>query len=136
MFATLAGGYPWPADTPPDVALAAVVGDQVDAGLGLLADGRVHPASATPVSLVAAWQATRDAAAAAAPELPVKIAVAGPWSASGPGGALGAARRLRESLVALGEAGCPVVEVHEPAAALPADDRGRAAFAEAHATLL
>jgi len=136
MFATLAGGYPWPAELPADAALEAVVGDQVDAGLGLLADGRVHPATETLVALVAAWQATRDAAAAPAPGLPVKIAVAGPWSAGGPEGALGAARRLHGSLIALGEAGCPVVEVHEPAPALPADDAGRTAFVEAHATLL
>lgn len=135
MFATLAGGYPWPPG-PPEAGLAAAVGDQVDAGLGLLADGRVHAAPETPVSLVAAWQATRDAAAARAPGMPVKIAVAGPWSAGGPEGAVGAARRLHESLVALGEAGCPVVEVHEPAPVLPADDAGRAAFAEAHTTLL
>ena len=136
MFATLAGWFPWPADLPPDEALATVVGAQVDAGLGLLADGRVHAADATPEAIVAAWQAGREAAAAPAPELPVKLAVAGPWSAGGVEGALGAARRLNEGLVAVGEAGCPIVEVHEPAGSLPTDEPGRAAFVEAHATLL
>jgi hypothetical protein len=140
VFATLAGGYPWPADVPADEALTVVVDAQVEAGLGLLADGRVHAAYATPDALVAAWQATCCAAAGPAPGLPVKVAVAGPWSAGGIDGALDAAldaaRRLNEGLVALGEAGVPVVEVHEPATALPADDAGRAAFAAAHAALL
>lgn len=136
MFATLAGRYPWLADVPATEALAAVVRAQVESGLGLLSDGRVHPAGTAPAALVAAWQATRDLAAAPAPGLPVKVAVAGPWSAGGVDGARDAARRLTEGLVALGEAGVPVVEVHEPASALPADDAAREVFAEAHVTLL
>ncbi len=157
MFATLAGGYPWtagpPADEgpaaderppagspvgapPADEGLAAVLGAQVEAGLGLLADGRVHGADTPTDELVAAWRAARDAAARLAPGLPVKLAVTGPWSAGGPGGALEIARVLHASLVALAAIGCPVIEVHEPAASLPVGPAGREAFAAAHAALL
>ncbi len=136
MFATLAGEYPWPPDLAPGAALAAVVRAQAEAGLGLLADGRVHPAGTAVADLVAAWRATRDVAATVAPGLPVKVAVGGPFAVGGAGRAAEVARALRGGLLALAAAGCPVVEVHEPAAALPADDAGRAAFAAAHATLL
>jgi hypothetical protein len=136
MFATLAGGYPWPPDIPPEAALEAVVAAQVEAGLGLLSDGRVHAASTPARQLVAAWEATSEAATRYAPGLPVKLAVEGPWTAGGPVGAIEAARALQQGLAALAEAGCPVVEVHEPAAALPPDDDGRAAFAAAHRALL
>jgi methionine synthase II (cobalamin-independent) len=140
VFATLAGGYPWPPDLPAEAALDAVVTAQVDAGLELLADGRVHPADAPPDDLVAAWVAARDAAervaAARAPTLPVKLAAVGPFAAAGPEGALEAARALNRALHALAEAGCPVVEIHEPAATLPSGNAGRAAFAVAHRALL
>jgi hypothetical protein len=136
VFATLAGGYPWPADLPPAEALAAVLRAQVEAGLGLLADGRVHPAGAAPDDLVAAWRATSEAGRRLAPDLPVKLALAGPWEAGGAGGAATAARSLAGGLAALAAAGCPLVEVHEPASTLPGDEAGRAAFAAAHATLL
>jgi len=136
MLATLAGGYPWPSDLPLEVALDAVVAAQVDAGLGLLADGRIHPATATPEDLVGAWTATRDAAAAGGSALPVKLALVGPFTAAGPEGALEAARALNRALRALADAGCPVVEVHEPAESLPSDNAGRDAFAAAHLALL
>lgn len=136
VFATLAGGYPWATDRRPAEALAAVVRAQVEAGLGLLADGRVHPASAGPDELVAAWRAAREAGALHGVDLPVKLAVAGPWAAGGRDGAADVARALAAGLGALVDAGCPFVEVHEPAATLPADDPGRAAFVAAHAALL
>lgn len=140
MFATLAGAYPWPGDLPPAAALEAVIDAQVEAGLGLLSDGRVHVAAASTAAstageLVDAWNAAREAGARRAPEMPVKIAVAGPWSVGGPDGALDAGRRLNGAILALAEAGCPVVEIHEPAAPLPADDAGRRAFAAAHAAV-
>lgn len=140
MFATLAGGYPRTA-MPPAEVLGQVVGAQVEAGLGLISDGLVHPASEPTAELVAAWRATRDAVEARAPGLPAKLAVAGPWTSGGAAGAHDAATELRASLEALADAGCPLVEIHEPAAAqpaaaLPADAAGRATFAAAHATLL
>ncbi len=136
MFATLAGGYPWPPDLPAGAALDAVVAAQVNAGLELLSDGRVYPAATTAGDLVGAWAMTRDVAAARATTLPVKVAVVGPFAAAGPDGALEAARALNRALHALAEAGCPVVEIHEPAATLPSGDAGRAAFAAAHRALL
>ncbi len=136
MFATLAGGYPWPVDLPPAEALGAVLRAQVEAGLGLLADGLVHPADVAPDDLVAAWQATCESAARLTLELPVKVAVTGPWAAGRMDGAADAARTLAPGLAALAAAGCPLVEVHEPAATLPGDDAGRAAFVAAHAALL
>jgi len=136
MFATLAGGYPWPSTLTPEAALDAVMAAQVEAGLGLLADGRVHAADLPPRDLVAAWVAAAEAGARSAPEVPVKLAVEGPWTAGGHDRALAAARALREGLHALAGAGCPVVEVHEPAATLPRDEAGRSAFAEAHRALL
>ena len=136
MFATLAGGYPWPPDLPAEAALDAVVAAQVDAGLELLADGRIHPAATAAEDLVGAWTATRDVAAARAAAIPVKLAIEGPFAAAGPRGALEAARTLNRALLALAAAGCPVVEVHEPAATLPSDDAGRAAFVAAQVALL
>ncbi|HSW42872.1 MAG TPA: hypothetical protein VLM76_10215 [Patescibacteria group bacterium] len=140
MFATLAGGYPWPQGIPPAAALDVVVAGQVEAGLGLLSDGRVHPGSVAAADLVAAWRTTRRAAARLAPELPVKVAVAGPFATGratgGAASALEAAQALKGALRALVEAGCPVVEVHEPAATLPSDDASRSAFAAAHCALL
>jgi hypothetical protein len=146
VFATLAGGYPWPPDLAPDDGLARVLRDQLDAGVGLLADGRVHAAPATPDALVAAWRSTREAVAREAaaraapelpvPELPVKMALRGPWAAAGAHGALDAARRLSAALHALADAGCPLAEIHEPSPSLPSDDAGRAVFAAAHAALL
>jgi hypothetical protein len=181
MFATLAGGYPWPVDLPPDESLEAVLADQAGAGLALLSDGHVHPVGASPDALVAAWCRARDVATKVVPGLAVKLAVAGPWAAGPwaagpwaagpwtagrPDGAFGAdgspaadadlgaagsrnedmakfaarardaAGSLNAALAALADAGCPLVEVHEPAASLPADDAGRAAFAAAHIALL
>ena len=140
MFATLAGGYPWPPDLLAEAALEAVVAAQVEAGLELLADGRVHAVDTPPADLVATWVAACVAAgrvaAARATTLPVKVAVVGPFAAAGPERALETARALNQALLALAEAGCPVVEVHEPAATLPSDDAGRAAFAAAHVALL
>jgi len=79
MFATLAGSYPGPAEVPPARALWVVLVAQADAGLGLLSDGIVHR-SDDPSTLVKAWTAARDAAAREGIELPVKLAVAGPWA--------------------------------------------------------
>lgn len=136
MFATLAGSYPWPDEPAAAEALAAVLEAQVEPGLGLLSDGRVHPATSSPGGLVAAWRRGRDAAGRLASELPVKLAVEGPWATGGPSGALDAARALNVGLAALADAGCRVVEIHEGASSLPSDEVGRALFAAAHEALL
>jgi hypothetical protein len=149
MFATLAGSYPRPAGMRPADALRAVLGTQADAGLGLLSDGAVHE-SDDASELVDTWLAARDAARAEGIEQPVKLAVLGPWArghrtvgcpdatAAAPDAAVArsAAARLAVALAAVFAAGCPVVEVHEPAAVLPAGARAGSAFASAHRMLL
>ncbi len=149
MFATLAGGYPRPPDVPPGEALRMVLRAQAEAGLGLLSDGRIHDVDG-PIPLSEAWIAARDAALAEGIELPIKLAVHGPWAlaarvagtgpalptASGPADARTAAHRLAAALAAVIAAGCPVIEVHEPAATLPADPAGGEAFASDHRLLL
>jgi methionine synthase II (cobalamin-independent) len=153
MFATLAGSYPRPVDVPPADALRVVLGAQADAGLGLLSDGTVHR-SDDEFALAEAWTAARDAAAREGIELPVKLAVAGPWVRVAPPAvserslaetpdvdALGAAAEaaaatLSVALAAALAAGCPVVEIHEPGATLPTDPARSAAFGSAHRLLL
>lgn len=149
MFATLAGSYPRPVDVPPAEALGIVLGAQADAGLGLLSDGTVHR-SDDASTLAEAWTLARDAAAGEGIELPVKLAVAGPWARVAlPAGAQGAlsrapdgtaaeaaAARLAVALAAVLAAGCPVVEIHEPVATLPAGAGADAAFASVHRLLL
>jgi methionine synthase II (cobalamin-independent) len=149
MFATLAGSYPQPAGLQPREALRAVLGAQADAGLGLLSDGTVHDSDDASL-LVDAWVAAREMAAVQGIELPVKLAVLGPWArCSGPAGtaraagaapdasaARSAADRLAAALSAVLAAGCPVVEVHEPVATLPTGAGAAAAFATAHRALL
>jgi hypothetical protein len=172
MFATLAGSYPWPADLPAAEALRAVLGAQADAGLGLLSDGCVYRCDDATV-LVEAWTAAVTAASAEGIELPIKLAVLGPWARAtepvrpekpragatgarpeiaaahsanvaadalpGPGAeaaALVVAERLAVALAALADAGCPVVEIHEPSATLPGGPGAGEAFSSVHRALL
>jgi methionine synthase II (cobalamin-independent) len=148
MFATLAGGYPRPAGLRPADALKAVLRAQADAGLGLVSDGMIHDSEDASV-IVEAWVVAREAARSEGIEQPVKLAVLGPWARSigtagsaEPAGAAPespaarSAARLATALAAAVAAGCPVVEVHEPAAALPAGPRAGAAFASVHRALL
>jgi methionine synthase II (cobalamin-independent) len=148
MFATLAGNYPQPAGLRPADALKAVLCAQADAGLGLVSDGMIHDSEDASV-LVEAWVVAREAARSEGIEQPVKLAVLGPWARSigtagsaEPAGAAPespaarSAARLATALAAAVAAGCPVVEVHEPAAALPAGPRAGAAFASVHRALL
>ena len=148
MFATLAGNYPQPAGLRPADALKAVLCAQADAGLGLVSDGMIHDSEDASV-LVEAWVVAREAARSEGIEQPVKLAVLGPWARSigtagsaEPAGAAPespaarSAARLATALAAAVAAGCPVVEVHEPAAALPAGPGAGAAFASVHRALL
>lgn len=124
MFATLLGPLPrppLPADAAPAEVLDAVLAVQVAHGLDPLTDAG-HPTSTDPV---AAWRA----ASGAADGRLVKAVVAGPLSAARP------AAEVRATLVALAEAGCPWIEVHEPIATSIADDAARGRFAETHAAL-
>ena len=122
MFATLLGGLPRP-PLPDDARsgdlVAAAVGAQEAAGLEPLVDGGLWRSDELG-TVVERWHATT-----ALTDRPVKAVVLGPWSAAGPsaGGvedalehdlamAADAANAVLRELAA---AGCPLVEVHEPA---------------------
>lgn len=156
MFATLLGSLPrppLPADARPEELLVAVVRAQEAAGLEPVTDGGFGIGA----SVVERWRAT-----AALTDRPVKQALLGPYSAgraaiaaggTAAGGAaaqtkggdiaaqtevtLAAADLLHADLLALAAVGCPLIEIHEPAATdIAADDFQRALFREAHRLLL
>lgn len=146
MFATLLGALPRPPSSAADGDDAAVRAALIAldrAGLELLSDGGLRARPPT----VADWQF-----AAAATHLPVKQTLTGPYSAghgrhaASPGrsvaspertaATLASAEALNLHLRALSDAGCPFVEIAEPAAVAIGDDPGeRALFADAHRRL-
>ncbi len=122
MFATLLGPLPRPPlddGAAPDAILDAVLDLQVEYGLEPLIDG------GWPVGrddIVGSWRST----AARAGGL-VKAVVAGPISSGR------SVEDVRADLVALADAGCVWIEVHEPAAVrIGADPDARARFVDAH----
>ena len=128
MFATLIGPYPHIEGTSRE-RLVATIGDQLEAGLGMLSDGLVHRVSTTsPAAVVDAWRAADEVghhlAAVAGLEPPlIKACLVGPWSA-GHRDAGGATRHLVPAIRALFEAGAPVVQLTEPALGdIDPDDR-------------
>lgn len=131
MFATLLGSLPRPSSVPEiassEALLDAILAAQADAGLGLLTDG-AWPLD--PIDAVGAWRA-----AAGRSDRPVKAVVTGPMTA---GIAIGGdLRELRSTIERLAEAGCPWVEVDEPAAtAIGTDEAARARFRDLHGRLL
>ncbi len=138
MFATLAGDLPHPRSVRSSWRRHALV-VQVEAGLGIPSDGLVHDEAG--LALVDAWRHARGLADELGIELPLKLAVTGPWArtarqANGARTTVSVASSLGDALGELAEAGCPVVEIHEPAVTLPTDDAGCAAFVEAHVALL
>lgn len=148
MFATLLGPLPRPPLAPgasPDELLAAVVRAQEAAGLEPLTDGGFGIGA----SVVARWRAT-----AALTDRAVKQVLLGPYSAgraasaeagagagsgasAGAEATLAAAETLRADLLSLVGAGCPFIEIHEPAATgIGVDEVQRALFRAAHSRLL
>jgi hypothetical protein len=130
VFATLIGPYPdLPAPSEPE-RLTAILGDQLEAGLGLLTDGRVHAVAGRPGDVVDAWRAAdrvgHHLAAIAGLEPPlIKACLVGPWTAgSGERDSVrAAAGRLIPAVTALFEAGAPVVQLTEPMiGSIAADD--------------
>ena len=113
MFATLLGGLPRPPlpdDAAPGSLVDAAIAAQVEAGLGPLGDGGWW-GSVPPLE---AWTATTDRT-----DRPVKQAVVGPVTT---GGGIADARALNDVLRSLAAAGCPLIEIHEPALAGIGDD--------------
>ena len=144
MFATLLGALPRPPlsdDAPLDALAEAAVRAQEAAGLEPITDGGFHGED----DLLTAWEATQRLTSRA-----VKQAVTGPYTlgrsatGSAPGPArersaatLARAATLNVALRELAAAGCPLIEIHEPAAVLiGADEAERALFREAHLRLL
>ncbi len=142
MFATLLGALPrppLPADAGPEQLLVEVVRAQEAAGLEPIVDAGFGIGD----RIVDRWRAT-----AALTDRPVKQALLGPYSTgraadawAGPGAGddarteatLAAAATLQADLLALAAAGCPFIEIHEPAAiGIGADGVERALFREAH----
>jgi hypothetical protein len=134
VFATLLGGLPRP-PLPDGAATAALVEAtiraQEAAGLDPISDGG-HFGEWQPLD---AWRA-----AAALTDRSVKQAVQGPYSAgleAGRAGVLAHAESLNAVLRELSAAGCPFIEVHEPAATgIGTDPGARELFREAHRRLL
>lgn len=139
MFATLLGALPrppLPADAPNDALVEAAVRAQEAAGLDPVTDGG-PPAER---DLARAWATAQRLTQSA-----VKQAVAGPYTAThGDSSArertratLARVTALNAALRELAAAGCPFIEIHEPAATTIADDKAeRALFREAHLRLL
>lgn len=161
MFATLHGGLPVP---PPDPdatdPVTSVVRAQASAGLDPVTDGDrsgdpfdlaaaalgpSRPRWERPI-LVDAWARAAEIAGALDPPRSVKASVPGPYSlarAMAPRHETAAAlvqplaEALNQEILALQAAGCPIVQVDEPALARVGDDaseRGR--FTEAQRRLL
>jgi hypothetical protein len=136
MFATLVGPYPAAdPDAPMEARVRSAIEAQVEAGLGMLADGLVLDPR-TGDEAVDRWRladalAREVASRLGLPPLPVKARVLGPSSGGGSAGSVGRVVR------ALAGAGAPVVQVEEDGLAgmAPTDDAARDAAARALATV-
>jgi hypothetical protein len=131
MFATLLGALPRPVDVDHDGAVELAVRAQEDAGLEPVTDGRLRHAFElipSPEDAVEAWRSTQ-----ALTDRAVKQALPGPLSL---GGDKPTADRLAAVVAALGEAGCPLIEIEESRPQRLGDDAERAQFRDLHDRLL
>lgn len=145
MFATLLGALPRPPlpdDAPLDALVEAALQAQEAAGLDPVTDGGLRRDADTEAA--ATWRATQALTTHA-----VKHVTTGPFTLarlarSVPGSAherrratLAHAATLNATLRDLAAAGCPLIEIHEPAAAsIGADEAERALFRESQLRLL
>jgi methionine synthase II (cobalamin-independent) len=146
MFATLLGPLPPPpaaGTADPAAALVEILAAQEAVNLEPVTDGRAAAALEDGADPVARWRAT-----AGLTTRPVKASLRGPWSSASaatrpPSGrnrdraVLAAAERIREIVLALSVAGCPLVEIEETEAhRIGGDDVGQRVFREAHGRLV
>lgn len=146
MFATIVGPYPRPDGLDDLAALRLALSDQLEAELGILADGAPTPdPDAEP-----AWRRADATARALATELdleprPVKARLLGPWTVGSRSPdrrrrrreTMAAAEAGNEQLRALFAAGAPLVQVEEDSlVAIDADDESHALASEALLTLM
>jgi hypothetical protein len=128
MFATLLGALPRPPSSggaSPEALLETVVRAQEEAGLDPITDGGLL-AGEDPLE---AWRST-----AALTDRAVKAVLLGPFSRDRSDAT---ADSLNHVIRDLSAAGCPLVEIHEPAATRIGTDPGeRARFTELHLRLL
>ena len=132
MLATLLGPLPrppLPETATPGELLAAAVRAQETAGLEPITDGGFGVGD----DAASRWQAT-----AALTGRPVKAVLTGPYSNGRTlDAALAVAEVVRGNLLALAAAGCPWVEIHEPAATeIGIDEAERSTFREANRRML
>ena len=125
MFATLLGPLPrppLPEGSPAEALVDACLELQAEHGLEPAIDGGWGLVSG---DVVGSWRATAERA-----DRLVKAVVAGPWSSGRDAGL------IRREILALADAGCRWIEVHEPAAAsLGEDGAARARFADVQGAL-
>jgi methionine synthase II (cobalamin-independent) len=136
VFATLLGAYPAPSDPDsPDDAVRGIIAELEAAGLEPLSDGR-GPRKAIRIGdaaqIVEAWRL-----AASTTERAVKQALVGPYTLarcvadSVPTNPAAVAEPIHAAIAALAAAGCPMVEIEEPAAVdIGDDERERRRFVE------
>jgi methionine synthase II (cobalamin-independent) len=135
MFATLLGALPRPPlpdDASTDALVEAAVRAQEAAGLDPVTDGGYRVEG----DAVRAWEAT-----ARLTDRSVKHVLLGPYSRARAHGTSVTARalavRLNRTIRDLSVAGCPLIEIHEPAATRIGDDPDeRSLFREAHLRML
>jgi hypothetical protein len=134
VFATLLGALPRPTDAPAgaDELIRVAIRAQEDAGLEPITDGRLGGVDfdrvPTPEAAVDAWRSTRGMT-----ERAVKQALPGPIVL---GGGVETADALADVVLALAEAGCPLVEIEESGPEHLRDEAERRRFDNAHQRLL
>jgi hypothetical protein len=134
VFATLLGALPRPTAAAGDVdqLIERTVRGQEDAGLEPITDGRLGRLDfeRVPVPEVAvdAWRSTQ-----AVTERAVKQALPGPFVL---GGGVELADALADVVLALAEAGCPLVEIEESGLDRLGDEAEQRRFRDAHQRLL
>ena len=130
MFGTLLGPLPRPPladDATPEAILEAVIAAQAEAGLEPITDGGWPVAPGDPV---ASWRAT-----ASRTDRAVKAVLTGPYTSGIPSG--GSVAGLRDRILELSAAGCPMVEIAEPSAVdIGSDEAERSRFRDLHDRLL